>query len=85
MDDEELGRLEVRVRVLEMLVAFQFAAQHMQTPDPAAAVRRLRALLIERASDTLPDLDAGLVQTEFEQALARIVELQDQLPRRLVD
>ncbi len=85
MDDDELSRLEVRVRVLEMLVAFQFAAQHMQTPDPAAAVRRLRQLLIDRAQELLPDLDPDLVQSEFEQALDRILALQGQLPRRLVD
>jgi hypothetical protein len=85
MDEEELRRLEVRVRVLETLVAFQFAAQHMQTPDPAAAVRRLRSLLIERARETLPELDAALVQSEFEQTLDRILDLQEQLPRRLVD
>jgi hypothetical protein len=85
MDEDELNRLAVRVRVLETLVAFQFAAQHMQTPDPAAAVRRLRAQLIERARETLPDLDADLVAAEFEAALGRILELQEQLPKRLVD
>jgi hypothetical protein len=85
MDDDELKRLEVRVQVLETLVAFQFAAQHMQTPDPAAAVRRLRELLIDRAAASLPDLDPALVQSEFEQALGRITTLQGRLPRRLVD
>jgi hypothetical protein len=89
MDDEDLNRFEIRLQVLETLVAFQFAAQHMQTPDPAAAIDRVRALLVDRAREIpMPGLDPSLVeraQAELQQALDRILALQDQLPRRLVD
>jgi hypothetical protein len=83
MDDEQAA-LEVRVRVLETLVAFQFAAQHMQTSDPAAAVRRLRDMLVDRARDEDPGSEAE-VRAALEASLERIQSLQDELPRRLVD
>ncbi len=89
MDDDDLNRIEIRLRVLETLVAFQFAAQHMQTADPAASIVRLRELLVERASEIpMPGLDPGLrdrANAELSQALDRILGLQAQLPRRLVD
>jgi len=89
MDDEDLARFEIRLQVLETLVAFQFAAQHMQTPDPAAAIARLRALLLDPAADfPIPGLDpamAGEARAELEAALGRVLALQSQLPRRLVD
>jgi hypothetical protein len=90
MDDEDLIGIEIRLRVLETLVAFQFAAQHMQTPDPAAAVRRLREVVVDKARGApLPGLDdpalAARAQAQFEEALDRILALQEQLPRRLVD
>jgi hypothetical protein len=83
MDDEQAA-LEVRVRVLETLVAFQFAAQHMQTSDPAAAVRRLRDMLVDRARDEDPG-SAAQVRAALEASLERIQSLQNELPRRLVD
>jgi hypothetical protein len=85
--DDELSGIEARLRVLETLVAFQFAAQHMQTSDPAAAVRRLRELLVDNAregSEADPEL-APRVRAELQAALDRIQSLQEQLPRRLVD
>jgi hypothetical protein len=89
MDDDDLNRIEIRLRVLETLVAFQFAAQHMQTADPAASIVRLRELLVERASEApMPGLDPALrgqAEAELSQALDRIMALQEQLPRRLVD
>jgi hypothetical protein len=82
--DDELAALEVRVRVLETLVAFQFAAQHMQTSDPAAAVRRLRDLLVDRAREDDP-ASAEQVRAALTASLERIESLQAELPRRLVD
>ncbi|HVN00599.1 MAG TPA: hypothetical protein VMT68_10330 [Caulobacteraceae bacterium] len=87
MDDDDLARIEIRLQVLETLVAFQFAAQHMQSADPAAAIARLRALLLERQLP-MPGLDPALAdaaQAELAAAVDRILALQDQLPRRLVD
>ncbi len=89
MDDEDLAAIKIRLQALETLVAFQFAAQHMQTPDPAAAIGRLRELLVDRAAEIpMPGLDPSLAdraRTELQQTLDRILALQAQLPRRLVD
>ena len=63
------------------------AAQHKQTPDPAAAITRLRALLLSRDAP-MPGLDraqSARAQAELEAALDRILALLQQLPRRLVD
>jgi hypothetical protein len=88
MDEDEVG-VEIRLRVLEMLVAFLFASQHMASPDPAAAVKRLRAMLVDRAREIpIPGLDPALIdqaEAQFGEAVDRILSLQDQLPRRLVD
>jgi hypothetical protein len=88
MDDASTPSLEARIWALETLVAFLFAAQHMQTPDPAAAVARLRALLLGRtdipgAPADAAGRDAALAQ--LERSVARITALQESLPRRLVD
>lgn len=89
MDDEDLAAIKIRLQALETLVAFQFAAQHMQTADPAAAIARLRELLVDRAAEIpMPGLDPSLAdraRTELRQAVERILDLQAQLPRRLVD
>jgi hypothetical protein len=87
MDDADLERIEIRLKVLETLVAFQFAAQHMQSPDPAAAIARLRRLLVERGLPVpgLEPAQADAAQAELVAAVDRILALQDQLPRRLVD
>jgi hypothetical protein len=84
----EARGLEARVWALEMLVAFLFAAQHMQTPDPAAAVQRLKDMLIDRAGEhDLPEGEAlrAAVLAELERAVGRAEVLQGMLPRRLVD
>ncbi len=88
MDDAAPPSLEARIWALETLVAFLFAAQHLQTPDPAAAVARLRTFLIDRPD--IPGAPAGAdardaALAELERSVNRIVELQDRLPRRLVD
>jgi hypothetical protein len=85
--DEDLAAIEVRLSVLEMLVAFQFAAQHMQTSDPAGAIRRLRSLLLERmeAGASAGDGRQDAISAAMERAIQRIDDLQGQLPRRLVD
>ncbi len=84
---EELDEIEVRLAVLETLMDFQFASQHMQTSDPAAAVGRLRSLLLERMPRAAPDSDVQRVAitAAMERAIQRIVDLQNGLPRRLVD
>ena len=87
--DDELARIEVRLWALETLVAFQFAAQHLQTSDPTAAIKRLQTLLIERAHE--PSFNAAdaahlkAASAELEKSVERILALQEQLPRRLVD
>ncbi len=86
--DEDGSSMEARIWALETLVAFLFAAQHMQTPDPAAAVARLRAQLIERAGDeVLPGdhIRREAALAELDRAVGRILGLQERLPRRLVD
>lgn len=87
--DDEPGRIEVRLRVLEALVAFQFAAQHMLNTDPAASIKRLREVLVDGAERTtfanLPPELAERAAAELGSAIDRIVRLQEQLPRRLVD
>lgn len=82
--DDELSAIEVRLSVLEVLVNFLFAAQHMQTADPAAAVARLRTQLLDRAIGTEGERKAEISQA-LERTVQRILELQDQLPRRLID
>jgi hypothetical protein len=84
---EELADIEVRLAVLETLMDFQFASQHMQTSEPAAAINRLRSLLLERVAAALPDGEAPRadVTAALERAIQRIADLQEQLPRRLVD
>jgi hypothetical protein len=84
--DEDLARLERRVKVLETLLAFQFAAQHMQTSDPAAAIRGLRSLLVSPDA-TLPAgaADDPELAAEFERVVGLVESLQHTLPRRLVD
>ncbi|HEX4301604.1 MAG TPA: hypothetical protein VHZ78_02340 [Rhizomicrobium sp.] len=82
--DEELSEIEVRLTVLEALVTFQFAAQHMQTSDPAAAVARLRSLLLDGAVGSADERKAAVADA-LERTVQRILDLQEQLPRRLVD
>ena len=81
--DEELAEIEVRLSALEILMAFQFAAQHMQTSDPAGAIHRLRSLLLEREGASGERQAA--ISTALERVVQRIVDLQERLPRRLVD
>jgi hypothetical protein len=87
--DEELSQIEVRLWALETLVAFQFAAQHLQSSDPAAAIKRLQTLLIERAHESsfnAADADhLKAASAELEKSVERILAIQEQLPRRLVD
>ncbi|HUJ02434.1 MAG TPA: hypothetical protein VLW75_02270 [Rhizomicrobium sp.] len=83
--DEQLAELELRITVLETLVAFGFAAQHMQTADPADAMRRLRALLVERIARATGEGRQREIAAELERVIKRIADLQTQLPRRLVD
>ena len=80
--------LEARIAALEMLVIFQFASQHMQTSDPASAIHRLRTLLLDRADPHPTDADEQrrkAALAAMHQILRRIADLQEKLPRRLVD
>ena len=81
--DQELADIEARLSVVEILLAFQFAPQHMQTSDPSAARRRLKSLLLDRTDP--PGGDRAAVSAAMERAVQRIIELQESLPRRLVD
>jgi hypothetical protein len=88
MDDAATPSLEARIWALETLVAFLFAAQHMQTPDPAAAVARLRAMLLDRGDISGAPADRASREAalaELERSVGRITELQENLPKRLVD
>jgi hypothetical protein len=84
-----LSRSELRLLVLETLVAFQFAGRHLQTNDPSVAVAQLRQFLAEEARDPLfPDLsaaDAAAVAAGLERMVDRILRLQKRIPARLVD
>ncbi len=86
---EEPASVPVKLWVLETLVAFQFAIQHMQTSDPAASIRLLRTHLIDKAREFgLPGLaprDHAAALAELERSLDRIAMLQASIPRRLVD
>ena len=85
MADEELS-INVRLQALEILVAFLFAAQHMQTTDPAAAVSRLRSMLLEQFADRSSDAkDRNAVLAALEREVQHIQALQAKLPIRLVD
>ena len=88
MDDETLADMEVRLSVLEILIAFQFASEHMQTSDPAGAIHRLRALLLGRIDEhagVKSEQRKTAILAAMDRAVLRITDLQEKLPRRLVD
>lgn len=78
--------IEVRLAALELLVAFLFAAQHTHTPDPDAALRQLHALLLDPDSAVRPaDVSTATIETAANHVLRLVVDLQERLPKRLVD
>ncbi|MDH7971462.1 hypothetical protein QH494_04650 [Sphingomonas sp. AR_OL41] len=81
----ETPDLEARLAALEMLVSFLFASQHMQTADPAAALKRLRADLIENRDTPVATHPSSAFSATLDRVVAGIVEIQDILPKRLVD
>lgn len=76
--------IEARLDALEKVVCFLVAAQHMQSPDPDAAVARLRQILATD-EDTNRDAPNGSVEVAERRLLDIIGALQAALPRRLVD
>ena len=74
--------IEARLAALELLVALLFAAQHMQTPDPAAALKRLRSVL---PGQDAPGVADAALAAATDRIVGRIEALQDLLPKRLVD
>lgn len=86
--DEMLADIEVRLSVLEVLLAFHFASQHMQSADPAAAIHRLKSLLLDRLDEHAGMESASrraAVVAAMDAAVKRIADMQERLPRRLVD
>ena len=88
MSESESPSIETRLWALETLVALLFAAQHLQTPDPSAALLRLRSTLLDSDGAHMLGRDEGqraAAAAELERAMQRIVRLQQSLPSRLVD
>jgi hypothetical protein len=78
--------IEARLAAMETMIAFLFASQHMLTADPAAALERLRQMIVAgklTPPDTDPSPEAYAAATS--RIVDRIVALQRDLPRRLVD
>lgn len=79
---EQMTSFETRLAFLEELVVLLFASEHMLSSDPAQAARRLEDFLQGRAdlNDASPERRA-LAQ----EIIARIEQVQRELPKKLVD
>lgn len=78
--------IEARLAALELLVAFLFAAQHTHTPDPEEALRQLHALLVDPDSSVRPaDVSPATVRAAANHVLRLVLDLQERLPKRLID